>query len=113
MEISDDDQQDCSTFYIDETVSNCQGHSIGQANKSTNTGNPFELDPFFLATINRYQTRFSQTFLTTHLDLLFQRNRSTICQPEYFSTMAQAINTDQDYHHHHEERIPVVRLSSS
>ena len=116
MDISDDDdddEQDLS-LYIDETVSDCQSHSNRQANKSTNTGNSFELDLFFLANINRYQTRSSQTLLTSHVNLLFQRNRSTICQAEYFSTMVQATNTEQDYHQH-EERIPVVkrqRLSS-
>lgn len=100
MIISDDDDDE-NHLYIDENVLD----SIQQSTKSTNTGNPFELDLFVIENINRYQTRSSQTVLTSNINFLLKRHRSTICQAEYFATITQETNTNHDK----EERIPVVK----
>jgi hypothetical protein len=99
--ISDEDE---CRLYIDEMVVD----SVNQLTKSINTGNPFELDWIFIENINRYQTRSSQTILTSNTNLLLKRHRSTICQAEYFATMTQETNTNQDYNEH-EERVAVVK----
>jgi len=99
--ISDEDE---SRLYIDETAVDFGN----QSTKSINTGNPFELDWIFIENINRYQTRSSQTILTSNTNLLLKRHRSTMCQAEYFATMTQEINTNQDYNEH-EERVAVVK----
>ena len=78
------DDEDQSRLYIDETVSDCWNQSREQASKSINTGNPFELDWIFLAYVNRYQTRSSQTILTSNTNLLFKRHRSTILSSRIF-----------------------------
>ena len=100
-DISDEDE---NCLYIDETAVD----SVDQCNKSINTGNPFELDLILLESINRYQTRSSQTILTSNDNLLFKRNRSTVCQAEYFDTMTQESNTNQNFNEQ-EERIGVVK----
>jgi hypothetical protein len=99
--ISDEDE---CRLYIDETAVDFGN----QSTKSINTGNPFELDWIFIENINRYQTRSSQTILTSNTNLLLKRHRSTICQAEYFATMTQETNTNQDYNEH-EERVAVVK----
>jgi hypothetical protein len=99
--ISDEDE---CRLYIDETAVDFGN----QSTKSINTGNPFELDWIFIENINRYQTRSSQTILTSNTNLLLKRHRSTMCQAEYFATMAQETNTNQDYNEH-EERVAVVK----
>jgi hypothetical protein len=81
---------------------------MNQSTKSINTGNPFELDSIFVENINRYQTRSSQTILTSNMNLLLKRHRSTICQAEYFATMTQETNTNQNSNEQ-EERIAVVK----
>ncbi len=99
--ISDEDE---CRLYIDETAVDFGN----QSTKSINTGNPFELDWIFIENINRYQTRSSQTILTSNTNLLLKRHRSTMCQAEYFATMTQETNTNQDYNEH-EERVAVVK----
>ncbi|CAF1401412.1 unnamed protein product [Adineta steineri] len=102
MIISDD--EDNSRLYIDENVVDSWNNQQLQT-KSTNTGNAFELDFFLIAYFNRYQTRSSQTVLTSNTNLLLKRHRSTFCQAEYFATMTQETNTMNE----HEERIAVVK----
>jgi len=114
MVISDDEQdiqesdEDEFRLYIDENVFDSMNNSAQQSTKSTNTGNPFELDFIFIANINRYQTRSSQTILTSNTNLLLKRHRSTICQAEFFATMNQETNTDHDTNNK-EERILVIK----
>lgn len=102
----DIDESDTRRLYIDETIFHCENSSNQQSTKSTNTGNPFELDFLFLVNLNRYQTRSSQTLLTSHINHLFKRHRSTLCQAEYFTTISQQTNTEHD---DQEERIPVMK----
>ena len=80
MIISDDD--DDSRLYIDENISDSLYNQ--QQTKSTNTGNPFELDFFLLDHLNRYQTRSSQTVLTSNTSLLLKRHRSTFLSSRIF-----------------------------
>ncbi|CAF3376611.1 unnamed protein product [Rotaria sp. Silwood1] len=100
MVISVDEQdiqkydEDESCLYIDENIFDSMNNSSQQSTKSTNTGNAFELDLILIANINRYQTRSSQTILTSNTSLLIKRNRSTVCQAEYFATITQETNTD-------------------
>jgi hypothetical protein len=104
MVISDDGEEsdeDEFRLYIDENVFD----SIQQSTKSTNTGNPFELDWSFITNIHRYQTRSVQTILTSDTNLLLKRHRSTSCQAEFFATMTKETNTN----YNDEERIPVVK----
>jgi hypothetical protein len=114
MVISDDEQdiqeldEDEFCLYIDENVFDSVNNSARQSTKSTNTGNPFELDSIFIANLNHYQTRSSQTILTSNTNLLLKRNRSTICQAEFFATMTQETNTNHD-NNDQEERISVVK----
>lgn len=103
---SDEDE---SRLYIDESVFGSMNHNDRQASKSINTGNPFELDLNLIANLNRYRTRYCQTILTSNTNLLVQRNRSTFCQAEYFSTITQETNTDCDNNNEKEERILVVK----
>ncbi|CAF0882393.1 unnamed protein product [Rotaria sordida] len=110
MIISDDEQdikkfdEDESRLYIDENIFDSMNNSSQQSTKSTNTGNAFELDLILIANINRYQTRSSQTILTSNTSLLIKQNRSTFCQAEYFSTITQETNTDH-MNEEDEERI--------
>jgi hypothetical protein len=106
MVISDDEDE--SRLYIDENIFDSMNNHIQQQTKSTNTGNPFELDWILIDNMNRYQTRSSQTILTSNTNLLFKRNRSTLCQAEYFQTMTRETNTDHE-NNDKEERIPVVK----
>jgi hypothetical protein len=114
MVISDDEQdtqeldEDEFRLYIDETVFDSMNNSTQQSTKSTNTGNPFELDFNFIANVNRYQTRSSQTILTSNTNLLLKRHRSTICQAEFFATMNKETNTNHDTNNK-EERILVMK----
>ena len=105
LNISDEDDGP-RPLHIDETFFHCENSSNHQTSKSTNTGNPFELDFLFLVNLNRYQTRSSQTLLTSHIDLRFKRHRSTICQAEYFPKNSQQTNTESN---DQEERIAVVK----
>ena len=99
MVISDDEQDTQesdevnSRLYIDENILDSGNNHNQQQTKATNTGNPFELDFFLIALLNHYQTRSSQTVLTSNTSLLLKRHRSTFCQAEYFSTMTQQTNT--------------------
>jgi hypothetical protein len=113
MVISDDEQdiQD-SRLYIDENVFDSGNNRNQQQTKSTHTGNPFELDFFLIAHLNRYKTRSSQTILTSNTSLLLKRHRSTFCQPEYFSTMTQQTNTNHDINNK-EECIAVVKKQTT
>ncbi len=114
MVISDDEHdiqesdEDEFRLYIDENVFDSVNNSTQQSTKSTNTGNPFELDLIFIENVNRYQTRSSQTILTSNINHLLKRHRSTICQAEYFATMTQETNTNHD-NNDKEERISVVK----
>ncbi len=115
MVISDDEQdiqefdEDESRLYIDENIFDSMNNNhIQQQTKSTNTGNPFELDLILIDNINRYQTRSSQTILTSNINLLLKRNRSTLCQAEYFQTMTKETNTIQE-NKDKEECVPVVK----
>jgi hypothetical protein len=113
MVISDDEQdiQD-SRLYIDENVFDSGNNHNQQQTKSTHTGNPFELDFFLIAHLNRYKTRSSQTVLTSNTSLLLKRHRSTFCQAEYFSTMTQQTNTNYDINNK-EECIAVVKKQTT
>ncbi|CAF0816920.1 unnamed protein product [Rotaria sp. Silwood1] len=114
MVISVDEQdiqkydEDESCLYIDENIFDSMNNSSQQSTKSTNTGNAFELDLILIANINRYQTRSSQTILTSNTSLLIKRNRSTVCQAEYFATITQETNTDS-MNKEDEERISVIK----
>ena len=99
MLISDDEEDfeafdnDDARLYIDETfVSPPDRH---RPTRSTNTGNAFELSLILLANLQRYQTRSSQTILTSNTALLLKRHRSTYCQVEYFDRSAQETNTER------------------
>lgn len=96
-----DDEEDFEAFdnedarlYIDETFVSPFDHR--QPTRSSNTGNPFELNPLLLANLHRYQTRSSQTTLTSHAALLLKRHRSTCCQAEDFQRSTKETNTEQD-----------------
>ena len=80
-----------SRLYIDENLFPYWNNQ--QQTKSTNTGNPFELDFFSLSSVNRFQTRSSQTILTSDTSRLRKRHRATLCQAEYFATSTQETNT--------------------
>ncbi|CAF4526690.1 unnamed protein product [Rotaria sp. Silwood1] len=114
MVISVDEQdiqkydEDESRLYIDENIFDSMNNSSQQSTKSTNTGNAFELDLILIANINRYQTRSSQTILTSNTSLLIKRNRSTVCQAKYFATITQETNTDS-MNKEDEERISVIK----
>ncbi|CAF4488023.1 unnamed protein product [Rotaria sp. Silwood1] len=114
MVISVDEQdiqkydEDESCLYIDENIFDSMNNSSQQSTKSTNTGNAFELDLILIANINRYQTRSSQTILTSNTSLLIKRNRSTVCQAKYFATITQETNTDS-MNKEDEERISVIK----
>ena len=63
--------------------------------RSTNTGNPFELDSFFLAYRSRFQSRSSQTVLTLNGNFFaLKKTRSTSCNAEYLDCFSKNINTD-------------------
>jgi len=99
-------------LYIDENVFDFGNNHNQQQTKSTYTGNPFELDFFLIAHLNRYKTRSSQTVLTSNTSLLLKRHRSTFCQAEYFSTMTQQTNTNHDINNK-EECIAVVKKQTT
>ncbi|UJR36219.1 hypothetical protein I4U23_028951 [Adineta vaga] len=113
MIISDDNDDSC--LYIDENIFDSWTNQ--QQNKSTNTGNPFELDFFFLSSLNRFQTRSSQTILTSNTSLLQKRHRTTFCQAEYFATRMQETNTNDDNkikeEEEEEQRIEVMKKQRS
>lgn len=88
--IDSDDEE--SRLYIDESITSL---SV-QCDRSTITGNPFELDPFLLILRQRYQTRSAQTQLTSKNDhLLFHRHRSTSCRIEDFQNVDRETNTEK------------------
>jgi hypothetical protein len=107
--ISDDDDDDPEPcLYIDESTCDTMVDARFQQTKSTNTGNPFELDWIVAVNIHRYQTRSCQTTLTSHGIQAVQRHRSTVCQPEYFHTSTRETNTDRSSEDRHEPRIAVM-----
>ena len=113
--LNDDDEHESndqhSRLYIDE---NCfPSWDNQQQTKSTNTGNPFELDFFFVSSLNRFQTRASQTILTSDTRRLRRRHRATLCQAEYFATSTQGTNTTNgDTSEKNEEKRIEVRKRS-
>lgn len=104
----DDDDEDLRLF-IDE---NFDEFSLCPSSRSTNTGNPFELDPFFFVNLQRIRTRSSQTELKSENQLVFYRHRSTSCQKEIFSNFHRETNTDETKLTD-EETISVIESSSS
>ena len=106
MAESDDEE---SRLFIDETLTDVV---LWQSSRATNTGNPFELDPIFVFSLQRFRTRASQTELTAETPLVFFRNRSTSCQYEYFQTFHRETNTDER-ENGDEETIPVVEATST
>jgi hypothetical protein len=99
--------EDSARLYIDENVCDPQPHR--QQTRATNTGNPFELDFFLLASLNRFRTRSSQTVLTSDTSLLRKRHRATICQAQCFAVRTQDTSTSDD----EEERVVVIKKSKT
>jgi hypothetical protein len=89
-----DNTDDGIRLYIDETIGPV--HCELSTSKSTNTGNPFELDCFLLTNINRHQTRSSQTVLTSTIVSLRKQHRSTSCQVTCFDTFTKETNTERN-----------------
>jgi hypothetical protein len=97
-----DDEEDFDAFdnedarlYIDETFVSPLDRRHHQPTRSTNTGNPFEMNPLLLANLRRCQTHSSQTTLTSNTALLLKRHRSTCCQAEYFQRSTKETNTER------------------
>ena len=85
-----DDEE--SRLFIDENFTDLP---ICSSSRSTNTGNSFELDPFFFVNFQRFRTRSSQTELTSENQLVFYRHQSTSCQFEYFQLFHRETSTDE------------------
>lgn len=88
MTVDESDEVQNNCLIIDENYISIDSR---QPMKSTNTGNPFELDRFFF---DRHRTRASQTNLTLNGNFSLKIHRSTISESFYFDHQSCSTNTE-------------------